>query len=126
MSDSENIYSIPLDPENQSREKSSGKTKASDETEDEDIPRLEFLQEEYSQDLNIQLSHSFILFKLKCTSLFLKFDSFYQRANWIKISLRVRTQLPDSVDPFRRTLQQALQLICWAPLRRGRSERPGQ
>ena len=70
MSDSENIYSIPLDPENQSREKSSGKTKASDETEDEDIPRLEFLQEEYSQELNFQLSHSFILFKLKCTSLF--------------------------------------------------------
>ena len=70
MSDSENIYSIPLDPENQSHEKSSGKTKASDETEDEDIPRLEFLQEEYSQELNFQLSHSFILFKLKCTSLF--------------------------------------------------------
>ena len=58
MSDSENIYSVPLDPENQKQTKSNGKVKPSDdgfsknETEDEDIPSLEFLQEKYSQELH--------------------------------------------------------------------------
>ena len=56
MSDSENIYSIPLDAENQKQTKSNGKPYddgfSKSETEDEDIPRLEFLQEKYSQELH--------------------------------------------------------------------------
>ena len=65
MSDSENIYSLPLDSENQTRAKSSAGTKTSDEgfpkneTEDEDIPRLEVLHEQYSQEQYIQLVNSF-------------------------------------------------------------------
>ena len=51
MSDSEHIYSLPLDSENQrlTRAKSSETIKVS-ETEDEDLPRLEFLHEENSQE----------------------------------------------------------------------------
>ena len=60
MSDPENIYSIPLEPENQKQTWSNGKVDdgfSKSETEDEDIPRLEYLQEKYS--LHLYLSHSF-------------------------------------------------------------------
>ena len=69
MSDSEHIYSLPLDSENQrlTRAKSSETIKVS-ETEDEDLPRLEFLQEENSQETYFQLFNSF-KFGLKCSFL---------------------------------------------------------
>ena len=65
MSDSENIYSIPLDQENQIQTRSNEKVKPSvdgfskSETEDENIPSLEYLQEKYYQELHFYLSHSF-------------------------------------------------------------------
>ena len=71
MSDTEHIYSLPLDSENQrlTRAKSSETIKVS-ETEDEDLPRLEFLHEENSKETYFQLIHSF-KFELKC--IFLNF-----------------------------------------------------
>ena len=72
MSDPEHIYSFPLESENQhlTRAKSSETIKVS-ETEDEDLPRLEFLPEENSQEtlfpiiikffLKLDLKFTFIL-----------------------------------------------------------------
>ena len=60
MSDPEHIYSFPLESENQqlTRAKSSETIKVS-ETEDEDLPRLESLPEENSQETYFQfLNHS--------------------------------------------------------------------
>ena len=61
MSDPEHIYSFPLESENQhlTRAKSSETIKVS-ETEDGDLPRLEFLQEENSQETYFQLLNSFL------------------------------------------------------------------
>ena len=58
MSDPEHIYSFPLESENQhiKRAKSSETIKVS-ETEDEDLPRLESLPEENSQETYFQFSY---------------------------------------------------------------------
>ena len=92
MSDPEHIYSFPLESENQhiKRAKSSETIKVS-ETEDEDLPRLESLPEENSQENYFQFSnHSIIRFKMQFNFI-MNFDSFYLRVNWMKPFVKTQT-----------------------------------